>query len=148
MVFVSLSLQQGHRQDSMSDTFWLMTFFESASFIGSQVFANWLVGDSLEKNIVSPSTAAIFLAMISIICFTRGLKGTIQTPAFKEYRMSFNAYIFGGKSPIFLIKSILSFLLLKQTISGQFQNGSHQLLTKCNWDWNDTVVMTLRSYPS
>ncbi|KAK9990731.1 hypothetical protein SO802_025716 [Lithocarpus litseifolius] len=89
--------KQGHRQDSMSDTFWLMTFFESASFIGSQVFANWLVGDNLEKNIVSPSTAAIFLALISIICFTRGLKGTIQTPAFAEYRMSFNAYIFGDK---------------------------------------------------
>nr|POF21654.1 hypothetical protein CFP56_24776 [Quercus suber] len=34
--------KQGHRQDSMSDTFWLMTFFESASFIGSQVLANWL----------------------------------------------------------------------------------------------------------
>ncbi|KAM4117812.1 hypothetical protein ACB094_02G153900 [Castanea mollissima] len=89
--------KQGHRQDSMSDTFWLMTFFESASFIGSQVFANWMVGDNLEKNIVSPSTAAIFLAMISIICFTRGLTGTIQTTAFTEYRTSFNAYIFGDK---------------------------------------------------
>ena len=54
----------------------------SASFIGRQVFANWLVGENLEKNIVSPSTAAIFLAMISIICFTRGLRGTIQTTAF------------------------------------------------------------------
>ena len=101
MVFVSLSLQQGNRQDSMSDTFWLMTFFESASYIGSQVFANWLVGDNMEKNIVSPSTAAVFLAMTSIICFSGGLTGTVQTAAFTEYRMSFYAYIFGGKSLIF-----------------------------------------------
>lgn len=104
MVFVFFfSLQQGHRQDSMSDTFWLMTFFESASYIGSQVLANWLVGDNMEKNIVSPSSAAIILAMISIISVTGGFRGTAQTAAFKEYRVSFYAYILGGKGPIFLI---------------------------------------------
>ncbi|XP_059457181.1 uncharacterized protein LOC132187045 isoform X2 [Corylus avellana] len=85
--------KQGHRQDSMSDTFWLMSFFEAASYIGSQVLANWLVGDNMEKNMVSPSSAAIFLAMISIICVTGGLRGTARTAAFKEYRVSFYAYI-------------------------------------------------------
>ncbi|XP_062157204.1 uncharacterized protein LOC133864803 isoform X2 [Alnus glutinosa] len=85
--------KQGHRQDSMSDTFWLMTFVESASYIGSQALANWLVGDNMEKNIVSPSSAAIFLAVISIICVTGGLRGTAQAAAFKEYRVSFYAYI-------------------------------------------------------
>lgn len=112
MVYIYI-LQQGHRQDSMSDTFWLMSFFEAASYIGSQVLANWLVGDNMEKNIVSPSSAAIFLAMISIICVTGGLRGTARTAAFKEYRVSFYAYILGGKGPIFLIKFILSILLNK-----------------------------------
>ena len=95
----------------------LMHYFLHLSLEGKCLQISWLVLN-LEKIITSPSTAAIFLAMISIICFTRGLRGTIQTTAFTEYRMSFNAYIFGGKSPIFLIKSILPFLLLKQTISG------------------------------
>jgi hypothetical protein len=95
-------LQQGHILDSISDTFWLMTFVESASYIGSQVLASCLVGDDMEKNIVSPSSAAIFLAVISIICVTGGLRGTAQATAFKEYRVSFYAYILGGKGPIFL----------------------------------------------
>ena len=98
----------------VSHSLGLMHYFLHLSLEGKCLQIGWLVLN-LEKNIVSPSTAAIFLAMISIICFTRGLRGTIQTTAFTEYGMSFNAYIFGGKSPIFLIKSILPFLFVRNT---------------------------------
>ncbi|KAF2295505.1 hypothetical protein GH714_033080 [Hevea brasiliensis] len=57
--------KQGHGQDTLSDKFWLMTFFESASLIGSQVLANWLLGSNPETGMVSSYTAAIFLAMIA-----------------------------------------------------------------------------------
>ncbi|XP_010277112.1 PREDICTED: molybdate-anion transporter-like isoform X4 [Nelumbo nucifera] len=35
----------GYRKDLLNDTFWLMAFYESASLIGSQALANWLIGD-------------------------------------------------------------------------------------------------------
>ncbi|GAV58738.1 DUF791 domain-containing protein [Cephalotus follicularis] len=89
--------KQGHRQEILNDTFWLMTFFESASLIGSQVLVNWLVGSDVEKGIVSPSIPAVFLAMIGIICVTRGWTDTYQTAAIKDYRKSFVTYILGDK---------------------------------------------------
>ncbi|KAB1214876.1 hypothetical protein CJ030_MR5G016626 [Morella rubra] len=94
---IEVIVMQGHRQDSISDTFWLMTLFESASAVGSQVLANWLVGDNMEKNISSTSTAAILLAMMSIVCFNGGLTGTAQTSAIRGYRASFSVYILGDK---------------------------------------------------
>ena len=91
-------MQQGHRQDILNETFWLMTFFESASLIGSQVIGNWLVGSNLEKGIASPSTAAISLAIVGIICMSRDYDGTPQTVTFKDYKVSFYTYILGGKN--------------------------------------------------
>ncbi|KAK0605173.1 hypothetical protein LWI29_023726 [Acer saccharum] len=88
--------KQGHRQDTLSDTFWLMAFFESASLIGSQVLANWLVGSNVEKGIASPYTASVFLAIIGIIFITRGWTEN-STLTFKEYRTSFKTCIFGDK---------------------------------------------------
>ncbi|XP_019421978.1 PREDICTED: molybdate-anion transporter-like [Lupinus angustifolius] len=88
--------KHGHRLDSLNDTFWLMTFFESACFIASQIFANWLVGNNTEKN-TAPSSAIIFLATI---CFTFVTKGWAETPgtsSLKEYILSFYEYIFGDK---------------------------------------------------
>ncbi|KAL1316181.1 hypothetical protein HN51_068405 [Arachis hypogaea] len=88
--------KQGHRQDSLNDTFWLMTFFESAWLIASQMFANWLIGNSTDKNI-APSSTIIILATI---CFTFVTRGWTETPGagtFKEYSRSFYAYIFGDK---------------------------------------------------
>ncbi|KAJ1414520.1 Molybdate-anion transporter [Sesbania bispinosa] len=88
--------KQGHRLDSVNDTYWLMTFFESACFIASQVFANWLIGNNIEKN-TSPSSAIIFLATICFTFLTRGWAETPGTASFKEYSLSFYAYIFGDK---------------------------------------------------
>ncbi|RYQ80849.1 hypothetical protein Ahy_Scaffold1g106974 isoform B [Arachis hypogaea] len=88
--------KQGHRQDSLNDTFWLMTFFESAWLIASQMFANWLIGNSTDKNI-APSSTIIILATI---CFTFVTRGWTETPGagtFKDYSRSFYAYIFGDK---------------------------------------------------
>lgn len=97
MVFHTIPLQQGHRQDTLSDTFWLMTFFESASLIGGQVLANWLVGSNVEKGIASPSMVSTFLGIVGIICVTRGWTENPQI-ALKDYRTSFFTYICGGKN--------------------------------------------------
>ncbi|CAL2267543.1 unnamed protein product [Prunus armeniaca] len=89
--------EQGHRQDMLSETFWLMSFFESASLIGSQVLSNWLIGNNVDKNMASHSTAAIFLATIAVVCLLRGWTETPQKVALKEYRASFSTYVFGDK---------------------------------------------------
>lgn len=86
----------GHRLDTLNDMFWLMTFSESASFIGSQVLANWLVDSNMEKYMVSPSTAAMLLALVSIISVTRGWRES-PPAAYKDYRISFYEHIFGDK---------------------------------------------------
>ncbi|TYG46122.1 hypothetical protein ES288_D11G231100v1 [Gossypium darwinii] len=84
---------KGHRQDLLNETFWLMTFFESAALIGSQVMSNWMVGGNLEKEIACPSTAAILTAIVGIICISRVYGGSPQTVTFKEYKVSFYSYI-------------------------------------------------------
>ncbi|KAB1998523.1 hypothetical protein ES319_D12G094800v1 [Gossypium barbadense] len=87
----------GHRQDILNETFWLMTFFESASLIGSQVIGNWMVGGNLEKGIGSPSIAATLLAILGIACMSRHYDGTTKIMTFKDYRMSFSVYILGDR---------------------------------------------------
>ncbi|TYH95115.1 hypothetical protein ES332_A12G084800v1 [Gossypium tomentosum] len=87
----------GHRQDILNETFWLMTFFESASLIGSQVIGNWMVGGNLEKGIGSPSIAATLLAILGITCMSRHYDGTTKIMTFKDYRMSFSVYILGDR---------------------------------------------------
>ncbi|XP_020230348.1 uncharacterized protein LOC109811117 [Cajanus cajan] len=93
---VSQHEKQGHRLDSLNDTYWLMTFFESACFITSQMFANWLVGNNTEKN-TAPSSAVIFFATICFTFITRGWTETPGIASLKEYSHSFYAYIFGDK---------------------------------------------------
>lgn len=103
MVFTCLSMQQGYRQDTLNDTFWLMIFFESCSLIGGQMLSNWLIGDNMEKNILSPSSAAVLIAIVGIIFVGRGWMEIPQTTTFNEYKMSCYAYIFGGKIPMLFI---------------------------------------------
>lgn len=88
--------KQGQRQDILSDTFWLMTFFESAALIGGQVLANWLVGIDVKKGVVPSSTASVFLSILGIICVSRGWTENPKM-AFDDYRTSFFTYIFGDK---------------------------------------------------
>lgn len=91
-------MQEGYRRDTLNETFWLMSFFECASLIGSQVLSNWLLGNNVERDISSPSTAAFFFAMMAIVCIAKGWEEVPHKAAFKEYKMSFSTYILGGKS--------------------------------------------------
>ncbi|KAK1439028.1 hypothetical protein QVD17_04843 [Tagetes erecta] len=86
----------GHRLDSLNEMFWLMTFVESASLIGSQVLANWLVSNDIEKNMFSPSTATALLALTSIIFIAREWRES-PPATFKDYRISLNTHIFFDK---------------------------------------------------
>lgn len=81
----------------MSDTFWLMTFFESASYIGSQALANWMVGSKAENGVISPSNAVICFALICIIWICKGWKESPHTASVEEYTVSYS-HIFSGKS--------------------------------------------------
>jgi hypothetical protein len=92
-----------------------MTFFESACLIASQMFANWLVGNNMEKN-SAPSSAVIFLAIICFIFLTRGWTEAPTTTSFKEYSLSFYACIFGGKLTAFLKLLYSLFSYTKQFI--------------------------------
>ncbi|CAL5366781.1 unnamed protein product [Camellia sinensis] len=101
----------GHRQDSLNDMFWIMAFTESASFMGSQVIANWLIPSNVETSVLSPSTAAVLLAILSIIFVTHGWKEVSQTAvlkdyaiSFKDYMKSFKAYIFGDVCVIWILE--------------------------------------------
>jgi len=73
-----------------------MSFFESASFIASQMFANWLIGNNTEKN-TAPSFVVIFFAATCFTFITRGWTETSGTASLKDYSRSFYAYILGGK---------------------------------------------------
>lgn len=73
-----------------------MTFFESASFIGSQVIANHLIDGKVNKNIKSVWSGAAVLAVVSIIYVTRGWQEAPQTVALKDYRVSFHRHVTSG----------------------------------------------------
>ncbi|XP_023518487.1 molybdate-anion transporter-like isoform X1 [Cucurbita pepo subsp. pepo] len=89
--------KQGHRQDMLSDTFWLMTVFESVSLIGNQMLLNSLVGDNVKRNMFSPSTVAVFLALICATFIIKGWTEVSQRIELEDYRTSFSAYIFSDK---------------------------------------------------
>ncbi|GFP78919.1 uncharacterized protein ycf36 [Phtheirospermum japonicum] len=87
----------GQRQDSLNDMFWLMTFFESASFIGSQSVANYLTDSNVNKNIKSTWNMAVVLAVVGIIYVTRGSKEDPQIETFKDYRVSLRRHAISDK---------------------------------------------------
>ncbi|KAJ4826656.1 hypothetical protein Tsubulata_001536 [Turnera subulata] len=93
---VTESEKMGHRRDTLGDTFWLMTFLESASLIGSQVLVNWLVGGNVGNGVASSSSAAIFLALVGVLCVGKGWKDTRQTAMMKDNSVSY-AGIFSDK---------------------------------------------------
>ncbi|XP_077233506.1 major facilitator superfamily protein isoform X2 [Tasmannia lanceolata] len=87
----------GDMQDLLSDTFWLMTLSESASLIGSQMLANFVVGGDIENRIVSPFTAASILTMICIFCISREWNGSPPKSDIWDYKMAFSAHILSDK---------------------------------------------------
>ncbi|KAL7131635.1 hypothetical protein ABFS83_12G017600 [Erythranthe nasuta] len=87
----------GQRQDSLNDMFWLMTFFESASFISSQVLANYFVDGNVFKNVKSVWSGASVLAFVGILFVTRGWKEARQTAALKDYQISLRRHATSDK---------------------------------------------------
>lgn len=89
--------KHGYRQDGLNDTFWLMVFSESASLIGSQMLANWVVGPGSKKSFVSHSFIPILLAMINIALTARGWPESPERGRLKEHRAAFLSLICGDK---------------------------------------------------
>ncbi|XP_073037889.1 uncharacterized protein [Primulina eburnea] len=83
----------GQRQDSLNHMFWLMTFFESASFIGSQVLGNYLIDGDVNKNIRSKWNVAVVLVVVAIIYVTQGWKEAPKRTLFKDYSIVFHRRI-------------------------------------------------------
>lgn len=73
-----------------------MTFSGSASFIGSQGIANYLIDDNVISNIKSLWIGAAVLATLAVGYVTRGWQEAPQTAAFKDYRVSFQRHVFSG----------------------------------------------------
>lgn len=74
-----------------------MTFLESASLIGGQVLANWLVDENVQHGIALSATASLFLSVVTIICIVQTAKEPLKTLPFRDYSAAFYAYVLGGK---------------------------------------------------
>ncbi|MCD9560003.1 hypothetical protein HAX54_018388 [Datura stramonium] len=86
-----------HGQDSVNDMFWLMTFVESASFIGSQVLGNWLIGGHEKTSLLAPSSAVVIMAFGALAYVSRGWKEDPKSIILKDYQTKFRTYILGDK---------------------------------------------------
>ncbi|KAL5706885.1 hypothetical protein ACHQM5_024994 [Ranunculus cassubicifolius] len=92
----------GHRQDLLSETFWLMVFFESASLIGSQVLGNLLIGANAENGIWFPSIAVVLLSITIGIYITREWKEIPLKGGVKDYMIALNACVLHDKKILLL----------------------------------------------
>lgn len=92
----------GYGQDVLSDTFWLMIFFESASLIGSQVLGNFLIGANAEKGLSSPFIAIIFLSLTISIYISKEWKETPLRGGIKDYVIALNACVLHDKKVLLL----------------------------------------------
>ncbi|ONK74051.1 uncharacterized protein A4U43_C03F2280 [Asparagus officinalis] len=130
--------KQGHRQDLLNETFWLMTFFESVSLIGSQGIANFLVKD-LHKAFVSPSASTAIFATMIILYIMKEWKGDQKKSAVVNYRKSFVGHILKDKrtwllawaqTSIYFSMSVF-WLLWSPTIVGDGRVVSLSLIYPC-----------------
>ncbi|KAL3346370.1 hypothetical protein AABB24_025023 [Solanum stoloniferum] len=85
------------RQDSVNDMFWLMTFVESASFIGSQVVGNWLIGGHEKTSLLAPSSVVVIMALSALAYVSRGWKEDPKSIILKDYQTKFRTYILSDK---------------------------------------------------
>ncbi|XP_068651013.1 uncharacterized protein [Aristolochia californica] len=87
----------GHRRDLLIDSFWLMTFSESASLIGSQALANLIVSLDSQKGVALLSFIAAILAIVCLIYVCRWWSGSVPTSSINNYKMLFSACILKDK---------------------------------------------------
>jgi len=91
-----LFFQQDQKQDLLFDTFWLMTFFESVSLIGSQEITNVLVSND-DNGFLLPYAFAAILSVVGIL-YTRNASSTTQhASAIGSYQKSFFAHVLRGE---------------------------------------------------
>ncbi|CAN8283969.1 unnamed protein product [Cochlearia groenlandica] len=94
--------KQSQRNDSLNETFWLMTFIESASLIGGQALTNWLVGENVRYGVALSATTSMFLSVVAIICIVRTVKERVKTLPLRDYSAAFYAYVLRDKRIWFL----------------------------------------------
>lgn len=90
-----LHFQQDQKQDLLFDTFWVMTFFESASHIGSQEITNVLVSD--DGNRFLPYAFAATLSVVGILYIRNTSSSTQHASAIGSYQKSFFAHVLRGE---------------------------------------------------
>ncbi|VAI76360.1 unnamed protein product [Triticum turgidum subsp. durum] len=90
--------KQGQKQDSLFDTFWLMTFFESISLVGSQGITNLLLDDD-NKGILLPYTFAALVSIIGILYIRKApsISTAHHASVIGSYQKSFFAHVLRGE---------------------------------------------------
>lgn len=94
--------KQDQKQDLLFDTFWLMTFFESVSLVGSQEITNVLVSDD-DSRFLLPYAFATTLSVVGIL-YIRNASSTCQhASAIGSYQKSFLAHVLRDKRVLILV---------------------------------------------
>lgn len=94
--------KQDQKQDVLFDTFWLMTFFESVSLVGSQEITNVLVSDD-DSRFLLPYAFAATLSVVGIL-YIRNASSTCQhASAIGSYQKSFLAHVLRDKRVLILV---------------------------------------------
>ncbi|CAD6266349.1 unnamed protein product [Miscanthus lutarioriparius] len=98
--------KQDQKQDLLFDTFWLVTFFESVSLIGSQEITNVLVSDD-DTRFLLPYAFAATLSVVGIL-YIRNASSTSQSTsqhasAIGSYQKSFFAHVLRDKRVLILV---------------------------------------------
>ncbi|KQJ94855.1 molybdate-anion transporter isoform X2 [Brachypodium distachyon] len=92
------------KQDLLFDTFWLMTFFESVSLVGSQGITNLLL-DNDDKGILLPYTFAALVSIIGILYIRKAPSSstTQHASVIGSYQKSFFAHVLRDKRVLILV---------------------------------------------
>ncbi|XP_066330623.1 uncharacterized protein [Miscanthus floridulus] len=94
--------KQDQKQDLLFDTFWLMTFFESASLVGSQEITNVLVSDDNSRFLL-PYAFAATLSVVGILYIRNASSTSQHASAIGSYQKSFFAHILRDKRVLILV---------------------------------------------
>ncbi|CAO2210341.1 unnamed protein product [Urochloa humidicola] len=94
--------KQDQKQDLLFDTFWVMTFFESVSLIGSQEITNVLVSND-DNGFLLPYAFAATLSVVGILYIRNAASTTQHASAIGSYQKSFFAHVLRDKRVLILV---------------------------------------------
>ncbi|CAL5000765.1 unnamed protein product [Urochloa decumbens] len=94
--------KQDQKQDLLFDTFWVMTFFESVSLIGSQEITNVLVSND-GNGFLLPYAFAATLSVVGILYMRNASSTTQHASAIGSYQKSFFAHVLRDKRVLILV---------------------------------------------